>query len=321
MAPPRRSPPLLRGPVRPVAYTPPAGYGHDVEVYPVAELRRRARRHDALGIERVDFHCLVHVTSGRYRQMVDFETFDCGPGSVLTLQPGQVHRFGKLDGWTGWLLIYRAEAVRSRTAAGSPRELEAFHQLAGMPTHLTTVGATRRAVARAFEQIEEDARLEAPAPVVNALLKGQLEALLTRLQLARPDAGVERALDPAVSRWYRRYRSAVERDYRRWHGVGLYASNLGCSEKTLNRATRAVSDRSAKSLLVDRIVLEAKRLLAHSSSAVAVIAVDLGFDEATNFVKFFRRETGVTPGRFRARQTAARDPADEAGRSSHAPKR
>jgi AraC-like DNA-binding protein len=313
MAPPRRPPALVRGPVKPVAYAPPAGYGHDVEVIRVAELRRRARRHDALGIERVDFHCLVHVTAGRYRQMVDFETFECGPGSVLTLQPGQVHRFGTLSGWTGWLLVYRAEAVRSRAASASPRELEAFHQLAGMPTLLTTAGATRRAVGRAFGQIEEDSRLKAPAPVVNALLKAQLEALLTRLQLARPDAAVARALDPALSQWYRRYRSAVERDYRRWHGVGRYAADLGCSEKTLNRATRAVADRSAKSLLVDRIVLEAKRLLAHSSTAVAVIAAELGFDEATNFVKFFRRETGVTPGGFRARQKAGRRPAEEAG--------
>jgi hypothetical protein len=35
---------------------------------------------------------------------------------------------------------------------------------------------------------------------------------------------------------------------------------------TLNRATRAVVDLSAKSLLFGRIVLEAKRLLAHSAS-------------------------------------------------------
>lgn len=306
MTPPRRSQALVRQPVKPVEYAPPAHYAHDVEVYPVAELRRRARRFDALGIERVDFHCLIHVTSGRYRQMVDFETFDCAPGSVLTIQPGQVHRFGKLEGWTGWLLIFRSEAVQSRIANVSPGELEVFRQLAEMPTHLATAGAAHRAVTGAFEQMAEDARLAAPAPLVNALLRRQLEALLARLQLARPGAAVERALDPVVLQRYRRYKSTVEREYRRWHGVGRYASHLGCTEKTLGRATRAVVDMSAKALLVDRIVLEAKRLLAHSASPVAAIAADLGFDEATNFVKFFRRETGVTPGGFRARHGVAR---------------
>jgi len=35
---------------------------------------------------------------------------------------------------------------------------------------------------------------------------------------------------------------------------------------------------------------------------VAVIGDQLGFAEATNFVKFFRRETGLTPGAFRVEQ-------------------
>ena len=129
MASSRPSP--ARAPVKPVEYTPPTGYRHDVEIYPLAELRRRAERHDALGIERVDFHCLIHVSAGRYRQMVDFETFDCAPGSVLTIQPGQVHRFGKLAGWSGWLLVYRAEAVRGGGANLPPRELEVIRELEG----------------------------------------------------------------------------------------------------------------------------------------------------------------------------------------------
>jgi AraC-like DNA-binding protein len=37
---------------------------------------------------------------------------------------------------------------------------------------------------------------------------------------------------------------------------------------------------------------------------VAAVGDQLGFDEATNFVKFFRRETGLTPGAFRATQLA-----------------
>jgi AraC-like DNA-binding protein len=58
-------------------------------------------------------------------------------------------------------------------------------------------------------------------------------------------------------------------------------------------------------MLTQRIVLEAKRLLAHSLSPVAAIGEALGFDEATNFVKFFRRETGLTPGAFRARHSSS----------------
>lgn len=37
---------------------------------------------------------------------------------------------------------------------------------------------------------------------------------------------------------------------------------------------------------------------------VAAIGDELGFDGATDFVKFFRRETGFAPGAFRTRQTS-----------------
>jgi AraC-like DNA-binding protein len=50
--------------------------------------------------------------------------------------------------------------------------------------------------------------------------------------------------------------------------------------------------------------LEAKRLLVHTSLPVSVIANRLGFDEPTNFVKFFRREVQKSPGEFRGEYTS-----------------
>jgi AraC-like DNA-binding protein len=60
---------------------------------------------------------------------------------------------------------------------------------------------------------------------------------------------------------------------------------------------------TAKRVIVERIVLEAKRLLARSALTVAAISHQLGFDEPTNFVKYFKRETGTTPAQFRAQLT------------------
>ena len=82
-----RQPP--RGPIAPIPYAPPSGYRLDLEVYSAAELRRRAQAVDLSGIERLQFHFVIHVSAGRYRHMVDFETHACTAGSVLVMQPGQ----------------------------------------------------------------------------------------------------------------------------------------------------------------------------------------------------------------------------------------
>jgi hypothetical protein len=61
------------------------------------------------------------------------------------------------------------------------------------------------------------------------------------------------------------------------------------------------SGSSPKALIEQRLILEAKRLLAHTSLTVEAIATKVGFSEPTNFVKFFRRHGGMRPLEFRAR--------------------
>ncbi|WP_425282067.1 helix-turn-helix domain-containing protein [Streptomyces albofaciens] len=68
--------------------------------------------------------------------------------------------------------------------------------------------------------------------------------------------------------------------------------------RTLTRATRAVTGTGAKSFLDQRILLEAKRLLAHTDLPVGSCAHRLGFRDTGNFTTFFRRQTGLAPHRM-----------------------
>jgi AraC-like DNA-binding protein len=59
-------------------------------------------------------------------------------------------------------------------------------------------------------------------------------------------------------------------------------------------------------------MLEAKRQLAVTSDSVESIGLSLGFSEATNFVKFFRRVSGDTPAAFRSTHRCGSPTIDEA---------
>jgi AraC-like DNA-binding protein len=96
----------------------------------------------------------------------------------------------------------------------------------------------------------------------------------------------------------------MEQGFSHNHQVQYFADALGLSVKTLNRACLAATGHATKSCINQRITLEAKRLLAHTDAAIQAIAIDLGFDDPTNFVKFFKREAGLTPGQFRLSQTS-----------------
>ncbi len=98
----------------------------------------------------------------------------------------------------------------------------------------------------------------------------------------------------------RQFQAKVEEYFRQLHEVGAYASLLNLSAGHLSEVVKAQSGRPAIKHIHERLVLEARRLLFHTSHSLKEIAFDLGFSEASYFSRFFRRETGVTPVEYRA---------------------
>jgi AraC-like DNA-binding protein len=123
-----------------------------------------------------------------------------------------------------------------------------------------------------------------------------------RLSHQRLEPATPASASPRSLLRFQRFRDAVAADFARVHQVRDYARHLGYSEKSLTRSTLELAGVSAKAFVSQRIALEAKRLLAHTSLPVSVIAAQLGMDEANNFAKFFKREVGCTPTEFRRQQ-------------------
>ena len=262
-------------------------YRLDVEILVSDELRARVAKRPHRGFERVDFQCFLFVRSGSYTHTIDFQTHQCTAGSCLLIGPGQVHRFGPPSDWDGWILIIGPHHV--------PEMVDS------LPAHVRTNAVLAETISELLERMRADAALPAQQRrLLSELLSLQTQVLVRRLALGHAGAATQSHIDPVMLERYREYRKTVDQQYRHWHHVAAYALHLACSTKSLNRACQAASDVSAKRVIVERIVLEAKRLLAHSSDTAARISADLGFDEPTNFTKFFRRETNLTPAAFRA---------------------
>ncbi|QUX94182.1 hypothetical protein C0J08_01640 [Marinomonas sp. CT5] len=80
--------------------------------------------------------------------------------------------------------------------------------------------------------------------------------------------------------------------------VIYYANLLGCSYKVLNNICKSITHLTAKNVIDNYVILEAKRMLLTKTQNTQSIAHALGFDESTNFVKFFKRHTGKTPKEY-----------------------
>lgn len=258
----------------------------------LADLRHRVPGERLAAPQRPDFHHLIALTGGTLWHTVDFTAYALEPGSWLWVRPGQVQQWGDLTHADGTLILFRQDFLDPATTTGA--RTEDPHA----PVLRRPLPEDARALRLAADHLaaEFQALGRLPLEIHTAALRHLLAVLVLRLAHLTAPAGSPAPEPDAI---YLRLRDAVEKDFVRTRRVEDYAEALGYSTRTLARATLAAAGLGAKEFIDRRVVLEAKRLLAHSDQSAARIAGRLGFSSATHFSKYFHQRTGQTPIAFR----------------------
>lgn len=273
----------------------------EIESFRLSELRRRMPARFFERVQRPRFHLLALYTEGQACQEVDFVRLACVPGALIHVRPGQVLRYLSVERAEAHLLLFTPEFLWPTGPAGA----EPDH-----PSHLSLDAAGFAAVCALVEAIDREYATTDGGRLSEAIMRHLLTALLLRLDREAAGPRPSDGMPSAQHETFGRFRQILEREFARTRAVQDYARALGCAPRTLNRAVLAIAGMPVKRFIDDRVTLEAKRLLAHTALTVAEIAGSLGFSEPTNFVKFFRRGTGLIPGDFRARMAADADADD-----------
>ena len=81
--------------------------------------------------------------------------------------------------------------------------------------------------------------------------------------------------------------------------VSDYAEMLNITPYQLNAITKALLQKTGSELINEHIILEAKRMLIGTGNQVNQVADMLGYDDPSYFIRFFKKQTGLTPEAFR----------------------
>ncbi len=84
-----------------------------------------------------------------------------------------------------------------------------------------------------------------------------------------------------------------------------FAERLFIAPRHLTNTLKAALGRSPCDVMENRILAEASKLLNETELSVAEIAYKFGYQEPTNFIKFFKGMNGVTPLQYRKSQKLA----------------
>jgi AraC family transcriptional activator of pobA len=98
----------------------------------------------------------------------------------------------------------------------------------------------------------------------------------------------------------REFNFLVETHFKSIHSVTDYAELLHKSPKTVSNNFRKLNSKSPLQFIQDRRMLEAKRLLIYTTKQIKEIAYEVGFEDIQTFSRFFKREEGISPSKFKA---------------------
>lgn len=236
------------------------------------------------------FYEVVLVTAGTGWHVVDFAAHPIRPPHLGFIVPGQVHWWRDAIGLDGQVLLFTDEFLLSH-----PRDRETWQRLGRSPW-LDLDPAQARAFAAVFAQLRDEDRRRDPGFL--SVLQSYVHVLLVRAcriaERRPPAAAADRP-------------TAVVREFSRlvagsgWDGFSVrdYATRLGVSVGYLTEVVKQVSGLTPGQLVRRARVLEARRLLGGSDLTIAQVSSALGFNDPAYFCRFFRRETGSTPGGFR----------------------
>jgi len=157
-------------------------------------------------------------------------------------------------------------------------------------------------VARYLDLLEEDFR-NVGAPGWQEMVIAHLKILLiiaTRLKLREIEIEQDRL--PAASQpTILQLQKLIEEHFREWHKPSHYASALQLSGNALAKLTGRQLHKTPTELIMERLLLEAKRLLHFTPMSVKEIAFHLGFADFGYFGRLFKKHTGITPTEYRDR--------------------
>jgi AraC-like DNA-binding protein len=272
------------------------------EIFRLSQLFERSARREfdhALDTpQRHEFHIIYVGLRGAGQIIVDFARVPLGAGFLTFVARGRVQQLVPDRSVDAWMLMFEPEFLASHGSA-DPLALPAVLAPMWARPAIEVHAADRRELLGLVDQI--DAAL---ARRYDLIQPRRLSALLAALVLHAERLVSDRA--PRASA-LERFLTIVERDHARTRSVAHYARASAISPRRLAELSHEELGKTPKQVIDARVVLEQKRLLAHTDVSIKELAARTGFDEATNLAKFFRRQTGMTPMAFRSRHRGAAD--------------
>lgn len=256
------------------------------------------KQRDAItSVHRANFYHIIWFQKGNPNHMVDFQQIELKPNTLLFLNRNIVHQFDGKGDFGGKAILF-TDNFFCKTEADTSYLLSTFLFNDLLSISKIDLNGIKSPVEEIFYLMEKELDKN-KALNQSDILKNLLHSMLLYSERERRNQNfilISKGID---LEYVMIFKDLLEKNFHRLKQVTQYATKMAITTKRLNQATSKILGISPKQMIDERVMLEAKRLLAHTNHSVKEISFEMGFEEPTNFIKYFRRYSSSTPYEFR----------------------
>ncbi|WP_460674446.1 helix-turn-helix domain-containing protein [Larkinella ripae] len=245
------------------------------------------------------YYQLMWIGEGGGTHTIGARSYAMAPAQLYFLAPGLVHRWDLSPDCQGYQLFFDADFCRDRSGHFLYRY--PFFNADRHPPFLAVHDPDAL-----FSTVLDFMYREYASQQPN-----RLEMILSALHiiLELTDRQYRAQWDGVGSYLYdriRQYEELIEHQFQTVREVSEYAAQMNLTPHYLNQLCKKIIGKTASQVFQERVLLEAKFLLHHTYGSVKEIGFQLGFQDPSYFVRFFKKWTGETPASFRHRPRSKR---------------
>lgn len=247
-------------------------------------------------IHRADFYHIIWFRKGNTVHFVDFEEIKIEPETILVLNKNVIHCFSDNENVEGTVILFTDRFFsKSKEDAEYLQSNFLFHSLFSISR--ISLCKQKDVFIQFLDLMTQEVSFHNDS-FQSEILRNHLHNTL--LIIERGMQGEEKKLfkSKALKDAYM-FSSLLENNFKSEKTVHYYAKEINITEKKLIQSTLLITGKTPKDLIINRVVLEAQRQIVFTNKSIKEIAYDLGYDEPTNFIKFFRKQCETTPLDFR----------------------
>lgn len=279
-----------------IQFNPSSAENFGFEILPIEKIAREKEQynHNPELPHQLKFYNLIFFTSGFGRHFIDFNWFPVQENTLVYLTKEQVNAFDFSDSLSGFCIIFTEEYfVKCFSNLSKDFVFRLFNPQLFSPILQIPKQSDFKAYFNLLQQEFNNTESFNQQTIIESLFV----ILISKAEDLKKSQTFH-ITDSSKIKIFQKFTSLIESNLSKSRSADFYAKELIITYKHLNIICKELANKTAKTVIDDFIILQAKRNLINSSLKITEIAYKLGFEDPTNFSKYFKKHTGLTPNSF-----------------------